>query len=294
VREISYATLVSLPIRLALQLRLQIGRLVLIAIACGLAGMISAPAGRAQESQATPQSSPKANSGPPPEPLTAPAALPPSTLITPEQVRSGEPQVSFDGKQLTIIANNSTLSDILAAVRTSTGAEIDVPTGTSGEHLAEVRLGPGPAREVLASLLSWTDFGYIIQASDKNPQGIQSVLLVARSKAPAGVATSPPALTSQPRAGANRRLPEPDPIPVPVETPVPVNPVPAQPVPSAEVAPADLQLQPTRQPVESNPNPPQFRTTDQMVQELQNMYQQRLQMQKVPPPPTASKPPTPN
>jgi hypothetical protein len=289
VREISYATLVSRPIRLALQLRLQIGRLVVIAMVCGLAGMISAPAGRAQESQATPQSSPKANTAPPPQPLTAPALLPPSSLIPPEQVQAGEPQVSFDGKQLTIIANNSTLSDILAAVRKSTGAEIDGPTGTSGEPLAEVRLGPGPAREVLASLLSWTDFGYIIQASDKNPQGIQSVLLVVRTKAPAGLASNPPAMTSQPRAGAIRTVPEPDPIPV--QAPAPVNPVPAPPMPSAEVAPADLQ--PARQPLESNPSPPQFRTTEQMVQDLQNMYQQRLQMPKLEPLPSAGKAPTP-
>jgi len=291
VREISYATLVSLPIRLALQLRLQIGRLVLIAIACGLAGMISAPAGRAQESQATPQSSPKANSGPPPEPLTAPAALPPSTLITPEQVRSGEPQVSFDGKQLTIIANNSTLSDILAAVRTSTGAEIDVPTGTSGEHLAEVRLGPGPAREVLASLLSWTDFGYIIQASDKNPQGIQSVLLVARSKTPAG-GGGPAALASQVRPVPSRTVPEPEPIPV--VTPAPEIPVSPQPMTPPEVAPANLPQQPARQTLESNPNPPQFKTTEEMIQEMQGLFQQRRQIQQNQNPPPTSKPPTPN
>jgi hypothetical protein len=289
VREFSHATLVSLPIRLALQVRLQIGRLALVAFVCGLAGMIFAPAGRAQESQATPQSSPKANTAPP-QPVTAPVVLPPSSLTPPEQVHASEPQVSFDGKQLTIVANNSTLSDILAAVRASTGAEIDAPASAFGEHLAEVRLGPGPAREVLASLLSWTDFGYIIQGSDKNPLGIQSVVLVVRTKAPAGGASSPGALASQSR---NRAAPEPEPIPVVI--PPPVNPAPPQePAPSADVAPLGLEQPPVHQTLEAPPNPQQFRTTDQMVQELQNMYQQRLQMKNVPPSPTAIKPNTPN
>jgi hypothetical protein len=286
VTKMCYPTQVSLPIRLALQLRLQISRLALLAIVCGLAGMFFATVGRAQESQA------------PPQPIGAPASLPPSSLLSPEQVRPGEPQVSFDGKRLTIIANKSTLSDILAAVRASTGAEIDVPAGASGEKLAEVRLGPGPAREVLASLLSWTDFGYIIQASDSNPEGIQSVLLVARSKTPAGGAAGPGAFASQSRMGANRRVAEPDPIPVvpvvPVEPPAPVNPVPPQPGPSAEVAPAEPQQQLARPALESNPNQQQFRTTEQMIQELQGMYQQRQQMQRIQPPPIAPKPPTAN
>ena len=266
----------------------------MIAIICALAGMILATAGRAQESQATPQSSPKANTAPRRQPLTAPALLPPSSLIPPEQVRSGEPQVSFDGKQLTIIANNSTLSDILDAVRASTGAEIDVPAGASGQHLAEVRLGPGPAREVLASLLSWTDFGYIIQASDTNPLGIQSVILVARSKTPTGAPTGgPAALASQLRPGANRRVVEPNP-PTPMVAPAPENPAPPQPATSAEVAPAEPQPQPVRQTLESNPDQPQFRTTQQMIQELQGMYQQRQQMMRVQLPPTATKPPSVN
>lgn len=292
-REISYSPLVSMPIRLALQVRVQITRFAWIAMVFGLVGMMSAPAGRAQESQATPQSSPKANTAPPPQPVPAPMVLPPSSLTPPAQVPTGEPQVSFDGKQLTIIANNSTLSDILAAVRSSTGAEIDVPAGALGEHLAEVRLGPGPAREVLGALLSWTDFGYIIQASDKNPLGIQSVVLVVRTKAPAGGASSLGALASQSRGGGNRPVPEPEPIPVVI--PPPVNPAPPpEPAPSADVAPLGLEQQPARPVLEAPPNPQQFRSTDQMVHELQNMYQQRLQMQNVPPSPTAIKPNTPN
>jgi hypothetical protein len=289
----SEVTLVSPPIKLVLQLRPQICRLALIAMVCGLAGMILATGGRAQESPATPQSSPKASTAPPPQPVETPVLLPPSSLLPRDQVQPSKPQVSFDGKQLTIIANDSTLSEILTAVRAIMGAEIDLPTSGSGDRLPEVRLGPGPAREVLASLLSWTDFGYIIQASDKNPLGIQSVILVARNKTPVGGPTgSPSALASQLRPGANRRIAEPDPTPAVI--PAPENSVAPQPGTSAETAASGPQQQPARQALASNPSQPQFRSTQEMIQELQGMFQQRRQMQINQNPPAASRPPTSN
>jgi hypothetical protein len=99
------------------------------------------------------------------------------------------PQVSWDGSQLTINADNSTLADILVAIRTRTGAEIDVPPAASHERIA-ARLGPGPARDVISTLLSWTDFDYVIQASDTDSLGVQSVLLTPRSKSDTVVASA--------------------------------------------------------------------------------------------------------
>jgi len=37
------------------------------------------------------------------------------------------PQVNYQNAQLTIVATNSTLGDILRAVRKQTGAEIEIP-----------------------------------------------------------------------------------------------------------------------------------------------------------------------
>lgn len=100
---------------------------------------------------------------------------------TPEQMPPRPPQVLWDGKQLSIACENSTLSDILAAVRVRIGASIEIPPGAAAERVA-TKLGPAPAREVLASLLSNTDFDYVIQASDKDENGISSVLLTARGR----------------------------------------------------------------------------------------------------------------
>src|ERR1022692_387674 len=51
------------------------------------------------------------------------------------------PQVSYQNAQLTIVAPNSTLGDILRAVRKQTGAEIEIP---AAPERVVTHLGPGP------------------------------------------------------------------------------------------------------------------------------------------------------
>jgi hypothetical protein len=115
-----------------------------------------------------------------PLPEVDPAPISPPVL-TPEQLPPRAPTVAWDGKQLSITSENSTLADILAAVRGRTQASIDIPPGASAERVA-AQLGPGPAREVLTSLLSGSNFNYIILASDADEDAIQSVLLTPRGK----------------------------------------------------------------------------------------------------------------
>ena len=100
----------------------------------------------------------------PPMPLDAIAAVP--------------PQVTFENNQLTIIAPNSTLSDILRAVRKQTGAEIDVP---SAPERVVTHLGPGPARDVLADLLNGSRFNYVLLGSPSDEAALTRVVLVPKS-----------------------------------------------------------------------------------------------------------------
>ena len=119
---------------------------------------------------------------PAPTPATTPAAPPVAAApATPEQMPPLPPEVTYAGGKLTIISKNSTLADILAAVRTLTGAEIDLLASTADERVA-AQIGPGPARDVLSSLLSSTDFDYVIQSSAADRQGILSVFLTPRGK----------------------------------------------------------------------------------------------------------------
>jgi hypothetical protein len=108
------------------------------------------------------------------------------------------PTISWDGQQLTIDADNSTLSEILLGIRARTGASIDMPPSTAAEKVF-VHLGPAPIREVLSSLLYGTDFDYVIQASDTDERGLRSVTLTEREKGDkADVVTASDAL-GQPR-----------------------------------------------------------------------------------------------
>ena len=160
----------------------------MLAVACTLS-MTSAAAQTAQK-HAVPSSSGKKRhhmiarkaATPPPElPAALPDPPPPPPPLTPAQMPPQPPQVTWDGKELTITSDNSTLGDILIAIRRLTGADLDIPTKGSNERIA-ARLGPGPAREIISTLLSWTDFDYVIQASETDDAGIRSVLLTPRGK----------------------------------------------------------------------------------------------------------------
>ena len=109
------------------------------------------------------------------------APAPPPVPLTPGQMAPNPPGVSYEDGQLTIVAENSTMADILNAVGGITGASIEVPPGAGAERVW-VHLGPGPARAVLAALLGGTDLDFVIQAADEDPTRIQSVLLTPRIK----------------------------------------------------------------------------------------------------------------
>ena len=89
------------------------------------------------------------------------------------------PVVAGDGKQLTIDAENSTLASVLNAVRERTGASIEIP-GTAARERVFVHLGPGPARDIISSLLYGTSFDYILEAAEDDPDTLRSVVLTAR------------------------------------------------------------------------------------------------------------------
>jgi hypothetical protein len=88
------------------------------------------------------------------------------------------PQVSYQNNQLTIVAPNSTLGDILRAVRKQTGAEIEVP---SAPERVVTHLGPGPAREVVAELLNGSRFNYVLLGSSANDAALTRVVLVLKT-----------------------------------------------------------------------------------------------------------------
>ena len=102
---------------------------------------------------------------------------PPTAEQTPPQL----PVVTWDGNLLTIDAENSTLAAVLAALRARTGASIEVPSSASRERVF-VHLGPGQVRDIISSLLYGTEFDYIVETSDDDPDTLRSVVVTARGK----------------------------------------------------------------------------------------------------------------
>lgn len=88
------------------------------------------------------------------------------------------PTVSYENGQLTIVAPNSTLGDILRAVKKQTGAEIEIPT--AGDRVV-THLGPGPARDVMAELLNGSRFNYVILGSPEDSKVLTHIVLVPKS-----------------------------------------------------------------------------------------------------------------
>ena len=195
------------------------------------------------------------------------------------------PNISYVGGQLRINTLDSTLADVLKKVADLTGVKIDVPAGANSERMPVVELGPGPARQVLASLLSGSNLDYVIQASDTDPTKIQSVLLMPRDKRGSGTNGTEAAARPIRSPFARAAVAPPEEAPAPV----PDIPVPAQPENAAAEA-SSLNPQPAlTQPEQAQPGqsnlpkpgtltPPQTMTPENINQQLQQMYQQRMQM----------------
>jgi len=289
-------------------------------ISCVLALLLFASVAVAQDTQApvAPTAATEAR-------VAAPQATVPTASAAPtsETTPAGSLKISYVSGQLRIDALDSTLRDVLTKVAALTGVKIEIPAGASSERLPVVKLGPGPARQILASLLSASSFDYLILASATDPDGIQNVILMPREKKGSGgnggtgadpVAMARLARTPDPRIMVLPSRPD--------ETPAPDSSVSAQSdSAAAQTTPAPTQPDqsapsPPTQPDESAPSPPTQR--DQPVlspaalsnrsglttagamsppssmdpqsinQQLQQMYQQRMQMtqqnQPVPPP----------
>jgi hypothetical protein len=287
----------------ALRLSLEMHSRKLFIAVCGLGVMIVAPAVKAQKLP-TPTPSGRRLPNLAKSILTALASPPvpqeqiPQQAPAPLSAEQGTPsrhQISYEDGQLTIVAENSKLGDILAAVSERMGADIELPASASDERIW-VRLGPGPARKVLAALLGGTDLDYVIQASETDPEGIQSVLLTPRTKAAAVVAPGRPVISAGQARGASRRDPQLNRSPAEIPgrenstepaTPVEV-PLAGAPPASAEQQPSAAELQPSLNTPEADADKSAAKTSEQMIQKLQNMYQQRKQMQQ------DRKPPAPN
>ncbi len=97
---------------------------------------------------------------PRPEPeLTVPPAAPATAHGT------GEMTVDFRNGQLSVIADDAELGKVLQQIGDKTGASVEVAPEVAGERVM-ARLGPGPATEIVSTLLSSPRLDFILMGSE--------------------------------------------------------------------------------------------------------------------------------
>jgi hypothetical protein len=192
-----------------------------------------------------------------PEPPPPPAPPPPPPTL--EQMPAQAPQVHYSRGQLTIVAENSTLSDILRAVKAQTGATVEVPPNATERVVA--RLGPGPARDILAALLNGTHFNYVMLGSPLHPDSVDRLILTSKSGGVPEVSPAAPSAQSAPMQADDAGTQGVDIAEQPVDDPAENN-------SNAETS------QPAPQ-----PNAQPVKTPEQLLRELQ-LQQQQLQQQQ--------------
>ncbi len=233
-----------------------------------MAGVLSLPIVARADTQTTHRVHAKKKTLPPPLPSGTRGPVPQVPL---DAIPAVAPQVSYEDGLLTIVAPNSTLGDILRGVRKHTSADIEIPA-TASERVV-TRLGPAPAREVVAELLNGSRFNYILLGSPEDANALVRVVLVAKS--------GPDTPNAQPATAEN----------APATAPV-ANAADAPDADAAEentddsaaeaAAEAEQQAQP--------PEQPGVKTPQQLLQEMQQrqlqiQQQQAAQPGAYPPPP---------
>ena len=207
---------------------------------------------------------------PPPPPLPSGPTGPVQQMPL-DSIAAMAPQVSFQNNELTIVAPNSTLADILRAVRKQTGAEIDIPPAP---ERVVTHLGPGPARSIVAQLLNGSRFNYVLLGSPADETVLTRVVLVAKSGPDA---TPGPATAGPTRANAQPGIAQ-------ANNAVEDRASDAE----AEAAEENMNVDTSataqepaepEEPVNNNADQPPVKTPQQMLQEMQQRQMQLQQQQ---------------
>lgn len=200
---------------------------------------------------------------------------PPAPPPTPEQGPSSPPEVSYQAGQLVIVARNSTMGDVLNAVKQKTGASVEMPPASTERVVG--KFGPGAPRDVMAQLLNGSHYDYVLLGSPADPGALKKVVLMARVSGPQP--NSPQQAQQQPPGFQNRANQSQNLQAVPeVENDQPAED--ATPDTSQDVQPPEEEQPATDQPNADQPQPgqqPMVKTPEQLLRELQQQQQQQQQ-----------------
>jgi hypothetical protein len=187
----------------------------------------------------------------------------PAVSLRPSQMPAVPPRVSLDNGALTIVAENSTMADVLTQLRAATGIKIETLGGPSGERIA-ARIGPAPVRDVILSLVQGSGYDFIILGVEGRPDAVERLILTPKASSGAVTASSP----QRSYSGTNAVYSAPQPEPSDDDDNEGFAPAPT---PMAQPNPSEQNAAPGNVP----PNPGQPRTPEQLLEELRRMEEQR-------------------
>lgn len=133
--------------------------------------------------------------------IPAPVAPPPDPPKPPPAV-----QVQFADGKLWVSTDRAMLGEVLREIGKQTGATVSVPAQANQEPIV-AHLGPAPAREVLAALLSGAPYNVVLLGSGRDLSRVTSIVLTPRAGGEG--ATMPANFTPAP---TNDAAPDPEPV----------------------------------------------------------------------------------
>jgi hypothetical protein len=211
---------------------------------------------------------------PPAQPAYTPTPLQPLPL---DQVPAVAPKVTYEGGQLSIVAHNCTLADVLRAVKKQLGADLDVPPNATERVVAD--LGPGRPRDVITDLLNGTHFNYVIVGSASDPSAVQSLALTPKTGGTETAAAAPPSRPAVPPRGFQPGMRPPVQGMQPPAEAAQADDDNTDP-PEEATDQADQDEPPAQQQADQNQGQQTPKTPEQLLQELQRQQQQMQQQQQ--------------
>ena len=123
-------------------------------------------------------------------------AVPDAELAALAEVPSGQVVVTYENAELTIKSRSAPLIEVLRAVCQQIAADLDAPPDVDETVLGVI--GPGPAGEVLASMLKGSPYELATSGSAVDPNALAHVVVFRKTKESAEQENKPPTENNDP------------------------------------------------------------------------------------------------